>query len=79
MRVLLTEAWISGCVALVFAGLVVESIPIVGLGALVLGAGGAARLWSHLSLEQVEYRRELSERRAFVGEEIDVRALPRES
>ena len=73
MRSLLTDAWVSGCIALVFAGFVVESVPLVGLGALVLGAGGASRLWARLSLEQVEYRRELSERRAFVGEEVELR------
>ena len=73
MRSLLTEAWIGGCIALVFAGVLTGSAPLVGLGALVLGAGGAARLWARLSLERVEYRRELSEHRAFVGEEIGLR------
>lgn len=73
MRSLLTEAWIGGCIALVFFGMVTGSAPLVGLGALVLGAGGAARLWARLSLEQVEYRRELSERRAFSGEQVKLR------
>ncbi len=73
MRSLLTEAWIGGCVVLVFAGALTGSAPLFGLGALVLGAGGAARLWARLSLEQVEYRRELAERRAFTGEEVGLR------
>ena len=73
MRSLLTEAWIGGCIALVFAGMLTGSAPLFGLGALVLAAGGAARLWARLSLERVEYRRELSERRAFTGEEIGLR------
>ena len=73
MRGLLTEAWIPGSVALVVVGLLAESIPLVGLGALVLGTGGVARLWSRVSLEGVEYRRELGERRAFVGERVQLR------
>ncbi len=73
MRSLLTEAWIGGCLALVFVGALTGSAPLFGLGALVLGAGGAARLWARLALEDVEYRRELSERRAFTGEEVGLR------
>ena len=73
MRSLLTEAWIGGCIALVFAGMLIGSAPLVGLGALVLGAGGAARLWARLALEEVEYSRELSERRAFAGEQVGLR------
>ena len=73
MRALLTEAWIGCCIALVFAGVAIGSAPLTGLGALVLGAGGTARLWARLSLEGVGYRRELSGRRAFAGEEVELR------
>ena len=72
MRALLSESWLTASLLLVVVGLIIESVPLLGLGALVLGAGGAARLWSRLSLEQVEYRRELSEHRAFVGERVRV-------
>ena len=70
MRSLLSESWLTASLVLVVVGLTIESVPLLGLGALVLGAGGAARLWSRLSLEDVEYRRELSEHRAFVGEDV---------
>ena len=70
MRALLRESWLSASLLLLVIGLGAESVPLVGLGALVLGTGGAARLWSRLSLEGVGYRRELSERRAFVGERV---------
>lgn len=70
MRSLLADAWISGSLVLIFAGLVVESTPLIGLGALVIGVGGVARLWTRLSLEEVKYSRKLSERRVFVGEEV---------
>ncbi|MDE2696536.1 MAG: DUF58 domain-containing protein [Chloroflexota bacterium] len=72
MRALLNESWLSASLLLVVLGLTIESVPLLGLGALVLGAGGAARLWSRLSLEDVGYRREVSEHRAFVGERVQV-------
>ena len=72
MRALLTESWLTASLVLVVVGLMIESVPLLGLGALVVGAGGAARLWSRLSLEDVGYRRELSEHRAFVGETINM-------
>jgi uncharacterized protein (DUF58 family) len=72
MRALLSESWLTASLLLVVIGLTIESVPLLGLGALVLGAGGASRLWSRLSLEDVEYRRELSEHRAFVGERVSL-------
>lgn len=72
MRSLLSESWLTASLLLVVVGLTIESVPLLGLGALVFGAGGASRLWSRLSLEQVEYHRELSEHRAFVGEHVRV-------
>lgn len=68
MRALLGESWLAASLLLVVVGVSAESVPLLGLGALVLGTGGAARLWSRFSLERVEYRRELAERRAFAGE-----------
>lgn len=73
MRSLLGEAWVGGSAALVIIGLVAASVPLVGLGMLVAATGGLARLWARLSLEEVRYERELSERRVFVGEEIELR------
>lgn len=73
MRSMLGESWIAASVALVLVGIAVGSAPIIGLAALVFTTGGAARLWSRLSLEDVRYERTLSEQRAFAGETIDAR------
>ena len=45
---------------------------VLALGVLVLGAGGLSRLWARISLEKVEYRRELPQTRAFVDEELEL-------
>src|SRR3546814_10042537 len=52
-------------VARVFTALVLS-------GARVFGAGGLARLVARRSLDRVTYTRRLSERRVFVGEEVEV-------
>lgn len=67
------ESWITASVALALIGIAAGSAPMIGLAALVFTTGGAARLWSRLSLEDVRYVRTLSEHRAFAGETIDVR------
>ena len=68
MRALLGESWLTASLLLAVVGVAAGSAPLLGLGALVLGTGGAARLWSRFALERVSYRRELGERRAFAGE-----------
>ena len=73
MRSLLGESWITASVMLLLVGLTANSVPIAGLGVLVLGTGGLARLWVRLSLERVRYTRSLQESRAFVGESVTVR------
>ena len=73
MRSLLGEAWLSASTLLVIIGLVAGSVILVGVGVLIVTLGGAARLWARLSLEEVEYGRELAERRAFVGERVELR------
>lgn len=73
MRSVFGEAWVTVSALLVAIGLLAESVPLVGLGVLVLGTGAVARLWARLSLEEVTYRRELGDRRAFAGEAITLR------
>lgn len=72
MRAILGELWIFVSVLLVYAGLISNSTVVLALGVLVFGAGGVSRLWARVSLEEVEYRRELSETRAFVDETIEL-------
>jgi len=47
--------------------------PIVVLASLLVSSAGLAKLWSHLSLARLSFRRHLSERRVFPGETIQVR------
>lgn len=72
MRVIVTESWLLVSGLLIFAGLLASSTTLVALGILILGTGGAARLWARLSLEEVVYSRTLSARRVFVGEQIEL-------
>jgi uncharacterized protein (DUF58 family) len=47
--------------------------PIVVLTSLLFSSAGLAKLWSHLSLSRISCRRQLSERRVFPGEKINVK------
>lgn len=73
MRTVIRDSWLFVSSVLIAIGLLSGSIVIVSLGVLVLGTGGAARLWSRLSLEEVVLTRELSEHRVYVGETVDVK------
>jgi uncharacterized protein (DUF58 family) len=73
MRAVITDAWVLVAGVLIFFGLAASSVPLLALGALILGTGGIARLWSRLSLEDVVFSRSLTEHRLFVGESVDVR------
>jgi uncharacterized protein (DUF58 family) len=47
--------------------------PIVVLTSLLFSSAGLAKLWSHLSLSRISCRRQLSERRVFPGEKVNVK------
>ncbi len=47
--------------------------PIVILTSLLLSSAGLAKLWSHLSLARISCNRQLSERRVFPGERVNVK------
>ncbi|MSQ30747.1 MAG: DUF58 domain-containing protein [Dehalococcoidia bacterium] len=70
MRSLVTDAWLLVSALLAGIGFTSGSVPLIVLGAMIFTTGGAARLWSRISLEQVIYRRTLSEHRVFVGESV---------
>lgn len=72
MRALIGESWLFASSVLVALGMVTGSIVIVSIGVLLLGTGGAARLWSRLSLEGVTAQRALTEHRVYVGETVGV-------
>ena len=71
MRSLVADAWILASVLLAGIGFSAGSVPLIVIGALIFCTGGVARLWSRVSLEQVVYRRTLSEHRVFVGETVE--------
>jgi uncharacterized protein (DUF58 family) len=73
MRGLLGDLWLQASIAVALIGLAAGSVLIVGLGALIFGAGGLARLGARYSLDRVRYTRIVPERRAFVGETISMR------
>ncbi len=72
MRAIFGDLWILVSALLIYVGLISNSTVVLALGVLVFGAGGVSRLWARVSLEEVEYRRELSETRAFVDETIEL-------
>ncbi len=72
MRALMTEAWLLASILIGTVGFAAGSPPVVIIAALIFGTGGAARLWSRLSLERVVYERTLSEHRVFAGESVDL-------
>lgn len=71
MRSLIADAWVLASMLLAGIGFAAGSVPLVVIGALIFCSGGVARLWSRISLEQVVYRRTLSEHRVFVGETVE--------
>ncbi len=73
MRALIGEVWLTASAILAAVGLLADSTVLLALGVLLFGTGGASRLWARISLEDVEYRRELAESRAFVGETVRLR------
>ncbi len=70
MRVVFGDFWLPVSGVIIYVGLLSNSTVVLALGVLVLGAGGASRLWARVALEEVTYTRTLSETRAFVGETI---------
>lgn len=72
MRAIIAETWLLGALLLAWLGFASGSTSLVLIAAMIFGAGGLSRLWSRLSLDRVSYSRTLSERRVFVGEEVQL-------
>lgn len=73
MAVFFRQIWVSTAVLLLLVGIGIREPAVAAVGALILLAGAVARMWSRLSLERVSYTRTLENRRAFVGEDLEVR------
>ena len=63
------DVWIALFVLLIVVGVFGGQGLIVGLGVMGLAVAGISWLWNKLSLEEVSYKREVSESRLFIGEE----------
>ncbi|MEX1022677.1 MAG: DUF58 domain-containing protein [Dehalococcoidia bacterium] len=72
MRAIIAETWLLAALFLGWIGFASGSTALVLIGAMIFGAGAVSRLWSRLSLDRVTFSRRLSERRVFVGEEVEI-------
>ena len=68
----LREIWFVVFVILLVVGILAGQGLAIGFGAMGLIVLGISWLWNRLSLEELTYERELSQRRAFVGEEVSM-------
>jgi len=60
--------WIAGL--LFFAGLLMHQVPLLLVSLLLLLVRGITVVWERYSLKRIEFRRQLSTKRAFFGEEV---------
>ena len=66
------DLWLTLFVILVLIGIFAGQGLVIGFGVIGLLVAGVSWLWNRVSLEEVSYRRDLSERRAFIGEEFSM-------
>jgi uncharacterized protein (DUF58 family) len=69
---MLGGAWIVITVLLVILALVLKQPALLVVALLFFLTSGVARLWSTYALKRLEYRLELSERRVYFGENINI-------
>ncbi len=68
----LSDLFVALLVTVVIVGAATREPLVAALGALALVVTVVARLWSRLSLERVNYRRELSSSHVFAGDEVQL-------
>jgi len=66
------ENWIALAAFAILLGLLLHQSGLLAIAALVLTAAAAGWLWNKYSLRGIKYKRSFSERRAFLGETVDV-------
>jgi uncharacterized protein (DUF58 family) len=67
---MLSQAWLLLAAIVLLAGLASGRLGLSALGVVLLGVAAVSWAWNRWSLVGIEYRRRLSERRAFVGETV---------
>ena len=66
------ENWVALSVFAILLGLILRQAGLLVLAILMLVAAGTGWGWNKYSLHSIEYKRTLSERRAFLGESVDL-------
>ncbi len=66
------ETWVTLALFAILVGLVVQESGLLVIALLVVMAAAVGWIWNKYSLQGIEYKRAFSERRAFLGETVDV-------
>lgn len=66
------ENWVTLATFAILIGLIFRQSGLLVIALLVLTAAAVGWIWNKYSLHNIEYRRSFSERRAFLGETVDV-------
>jgi len=66
------ETWVTLALFAILVGLVFQQSGLLVIALLVLMAAAVAWTWNKYSLQGIEYKRSFSERRAFLGETVDL-------
>jgi uncharacterized protein (DUF58 family) len=64
------DYWLFLAALILVISLILHQVPLVLICLLFLLAGGVSRLWNRYCLRRIEYRRRLSSKQVFFGEEI---------
>ncbi|MBC7261966.1 MAG: DUF58 domain-containing protein, partial [Chloroflexi bacterium] len=66
------ENWVALAVFAALTGLLFQQNGLLAIAVLVLVAAAAGKAWNKYSLQGIEFERTFSERRAFLGETVDL-------
>ena len=64
------DIWIAFFIIIVAVGIFMGQGLVIAFGVMGIAAGAISLIWNRLSLEDVTYERDLSERRVFLNEEV---------
>lgn len=68
-----SDAWVALALILLALGLIFRLGSLIVIAGLLMLVASVGWLWDWLALQGIEYRREFGERRAFVGETVELR------
>ncbi|MBI2908767.1 MAG: DUF58 domain-containing protein [Chloroflexi bacterium] len=70
---MLGENWVTLAILLLAASIIFHQVPLLMASVLLLLTAGVSSLWRRFCLRELEYERDISSRRVFFGEEVDLR------